>query len=346
MLRFVHRHKMVLIIVIVAALVCVGIPRLFPSPYYLDLFVVLLVNAVLAMAFVLMLRAGLINLGLAAFWGFGGYVSALLVMRVGLSFWASLPLAAVITAALAFVCGYILVGSGSSGFTFVILTSVIGMLFTVVVGNIRSIGGYGGLSKIPRPDAIDLPGLPALTFTSKSHLFYLAVFLFVIVVFVLRAFYSAWTGRAWTAIALNPRLAESVGVNVFRFRLLSFVTGSALVGLIGSFYAHYTGFLSPNTFGIWENINLQIFAILGGLGYPIAGPLLGSAVMTLLTESMRSVKTIAPAAQGAILVLLILFLPTGLLGLLQMRNSARERGAQVYAAASAGVTKLLRQRKP
>ena len=173
-----------------------------------------------------------------------------------------------------------------------------------------------------------------------------AYIVFVIVVFVLRAFYSAWTGRAWTAIALNPRLAESVGVNVFRFRLLSFVTGSALVGLIGSFYAHYTGFLSPNTFGIWENINLQIFAILGGLGYPIAGPLLGSAVMTLLTESMRSVKTIAPAAQGAILVLLILFLPTGLLGLLQMRNSARERGAQVYAAASAGVTKLLRQRKP
>jgi branched-chain amino acid transport system permease protein len=344
--RFLSRHRLAFIIVVVAVLVCIGIPRLFPSPYYLDLFVVLIVNAVLAMAFVLMLRAGLINLGLAAFWGFGGYVSALLVMRVGLSFWASLPLAALITAALALVCGYFLIGSGSSGFTFVILTSVIGMLFTVVVGNIKSIGGYSGLSKIPRPNAIDLPGLPALTFTSKSHLFYLAVFLFVIIVFVLRAFYSAWTGRAWTAIALNPRLAESVGVNVFRFRLLSFVTGSALVGLIGGFYAHYTGFLSPNTFGIWENINLQIFAILGGLGYPIAGPLLGSAVMTLLTESMRSVKTIAPAAQGAILVLLILFLPTGLLGLLQLRNSARERGAQLYAAASTGVTKLLGQRRP
>jgi branched-chain amino acid transport system permease protein len=345
MFGFLGRHRISFIIVIVAVLVCAGIPRMFPSPYYLDLFVVLIVNAVLAMAFVLMLRAGLINLGLAAFWGFGGYVSALLVMRLGLPFWASLPLATLITAALAFVCGYILIGSGSSGFTFVILTSVIGMLFTVVVGNIKSISGYSGLSKIPRPNAIDLPGLPALTFTSKPHMFYLAVFLFVVIVFVLRAFYSAWTGRAWTAIALNPRLAESVGVNVFRFRLLSFVTGSAVVGLIGSFYAHYTGFLSPNTFGIWQNINLQIFAILGGLGYPIAGPLLGSAVMTLLTESMRSVKTIAPAAQGGILVLLILFLPNGLLGVLQLRNTARERGAQLYTAASTGVARLLRQQK-
>ena len=136
-----------------------------------------------------------------------------------------------------------------------------------------------------------------------------------------------------------------MGVNVFKFRLLSFVTGSAVVGLIGSFYAHYSGFLSPNTFGIWENINLQIFAILGGIGFPIAGPLLGSAVMTLLTESMRSVNTVAPAVQGGILVLLILFLPTGLLGLLQLRNSAKERTAQAYTAVGSGLTRLLRQQR-
>jgi len=346
MLQFLSRHRIALIIVVVAILACVGIPRLFPSPYYLDLFVVLIVNAVLAMAFVLMLRAGLINLGLAAFWGFGAYVSALLVMRGGLSFWLSLPLSALLTAVLAFILGYILIGSGSTGFTFVILSSVIGMLFTAVVGSIGSIGGYSGLSKIPRPDAIKLPGLPALTFDSKANLFYLAVVLFVIIVFVLRAFYSAWTGRAWTAIALNARLAESVGVNVFRFRLLSFVVGSAVVGLIGSFYAHYSTFLSPNTFGIWENINLQVFAILGGIGYPIAGPLLGSGVMTLLTESMRSVKSLAPAVQGAILILLILFLPSGLLGLLQWRRAAKEKGIQMYTAVGGGLTRLFRKQEP
>jgi len=345
MLRFLNRHRSALIIVIVVVLVGVFIPRLYPSPYYLDLFVILIINAVLAMAFVLMLRAGLINLGLAAFWGFGGYASALLAMRMGLSVWLSMPLAALITALLALVCGYILIGSSSSGFTFVILSSVIGMLFTAVVGSIRSIGGYSGLSEIPRPEAIRFPGLGTLTFDSKAHLFYLALILLTIIIFVLRAFYSAWTGRAWTAIALNPRLAESVGVNVFRFRLLSFVVGSAVVGLIGAFYAHYTSSLSPNSFGIWQNINLQIFAILGGIGYPIAGPLLGSAVMTLLTESMRSVKTLAPVAQGAILVLLILFLPSGLLGLLRWRTVVRERGLQAYRAAGSGLARLLRQQR-
>jgi branched-chain amino acid transport system permease protein len=343
--EFLTRHRTALIIIIMVILVGVGIPRLFPSPYYLDLFVILIINAVLAMAFVLMLRAGLINLGLAAFWGLGGYVSALLAMKLGLSVWLSMPLSALITALLALICGYILIGSGSSGFTFVILSSVIGMLFTVVVGSIGSIGGYSGLSEIPRPGAIRFPGLGTLTFDSRAHLFYLALFLLVIIVFILRAFYSAWTGRAWTAIALNPRLAESVGVNVFRFRLLSFVVGSAIVGLIGAFYAHYTSNLSPYTFGIWQNINLQIFAILGGLGYPIAGPLLGSAVMTFLTESMRSVKTMAPVAQGVILVLLILFLPSGLLGLLQWRTAAKERALHLYRVVGSGLTRLVRQQR-
>jgi branched-chain amino acid transport system permease protein len=346
MLRFLGRHRTVLIIFVAAILACVAVPRLFPSPYYLDLFVVLIVNAVLAMAFVLMLRAGLINLGLAAFWGFGAYASALLATKAGLSFWLSLPLSALLTAVLALILGYLLIGSGSSGFTFVILSSVIGMLFTAVIGSSDWLGGYSGLSNIPRPGAIKLPGLPALTFDSKAHLLYLAVFLFVVIVLALRAFYSAWTGRAWTALALNSRLAESVGVNVFRYRLLSFVLGSAVVGLIGSFYAHYETFLSPNSFGIWENINLQIFAILGGIGYPIAGPLLGSAVMTLLTESMRSVKTVAPAVQGAILVLLILFLPSGLLGLLQWRRAAGEKSIQMYTAVGAGLSRLFRKQAP
>jgi branched-chain amino acid transport system permease protein len=346
MLRFFSRHRTAFTILIVIILAGVGIPRLFPSPYYLDLFVVLVVNAVLAMAFVLQLRTGLINLGLAAFWGFGGYVSALLAMRLGLSVWLSMPLSMLISALLALVCGFILIGSGSSGFTFVILSAVIGMLFTPVVGSISSIGGYSGLSKIPRPEAIELPGLPALTFDSKANMFYLALFLLFIIIFVLRAFYAAWTGRAWSAIALNSRLAESVGVNLFRYKMLSFVVGSAVVGLVGSFYAHYTTFLSPNTFGIWQNINLQIFAILGGIGYPIAGPLLGSAVMTLLTESMRSVKTLAPAVQGAVLILLILFLPNGLLGLLRWRSAAKERGIiQAYLAVGAGFTRLFRQQR-
>ncbi|MBN1460992.1 MAG: branched-chain amino acid ABC transporter permease [Armatimonadetes bacterium] len=342
---FFKRHLTALVIIAVALVVGAGIPQLFPSPYYLNLFVIVIVNAVLAMAFVLMLRAGLINLGLASFWGLGGYVSAVLVMKLNLSFWLSLPLTALISAALAFILGYILIGSGSTGFTFVILSSVIGMLFTAVVGSIDSVGGHGGLSKIPRPDPIDLPGLPALTFDSRAHLFYLAVFLFVVIIFVLRAFYSAWTGRAWTAIALNPKLAESVGVNVFRYRMLSFVLGSAIVGLIGSFYAHYESFLSPNTFGIWQNIKLQIFAILGGLGYPIAGPLLGAGVMALLAESMRSVQTVSPAVQGAILILLILFLPTGLLGLLQWRTSAKDRTIQAYTAVSSGLGRMFRQNR-
>src|SRR4030042_2422955 len=86
-----------ILLIILLALV----PVFIKSPYYLDLFTILLVNVMIAMTFVMMLRAGLISLGLATFWGVGAYVSALLVMKVGMSFWLSLPLTAIITVAAA-----------------------------------------------------------------------------------------------------------------------------------------------------------------------------------------------------------------------------------------------------
>ncbi|MBN1628801.1 MAG: branched-chain amino acid ABC transporter permease [Thermoleophilia bacterium] len=346
MLKRLRQHRVSAVIGFIALVLGCLIPVFVTSPYYVDLLIIVMVNAALAMAFIMMLRAGLINLGIAAFWGFGGYVSALLAMKLHLSVWLSMPLAAVITAVLAVALGYVLIGSGSSGFTFVILSSVVGMLLTPVVGSIDSIGGYSGLSQIPRPGPLKFGALGEIDFTSKASLFYLALFLLIVIIVVLKAFYSAWTGRAWNAIALNSRLAESVGVDVFRYRLMSFVVGSALVGLIGAFYAHYGGYLSPNTFGIWQNINIQIFAILGGIGFPVAGPILGAGLMALLTESMREVKVAAPAVQGAILILLVLFLPTGLLGLLRLRGAAKEKGGQVYYAASLGLNKLFKAQRP
>jgi branched-chain amino acid transport system permease protein len=305
------------------------LPTFFPSPFYLSLFIVVIVNAVLAMTFIMMLRTGLISLGITAFWGIGAYTSAILVMKLHLSFWLSLPASAIITGIVALGFGYILIGSGSSGLTFVILSSVLGMLFSVVVGSIDAVGGYDGIQNIPPPNPIHIPFLPPIVFDSKVQLFYLALVLLIIIVLIIKAFYAAWTGRAWIAIGLSPRLAESIGVNIFKYKMLSFVLSSAIAGLIGSFYAHYSGFLIPNNFGIWQNITLQINAILGGTGYVILGPLLGSTVMTLLPESMRFASVLAPIVTGAILILLMLFLPGGLLGLLKWRTAVIEKITKV-----------------
>lgn len=316
----INKRHVKLITSIFAVVMAAFLPVFFHSPYYLGLFIMVMVNAVLAMAFLMTLRTGLINLGILVFYGLGAYISAVLVMNLHVSFWLSLPASAIITGIVALGIGFILIGSGSTGFTFVILSCIIGMLFSVVVGSINFLGGYNGFENISPPNPIHVPLLSTIVFDSKVPLFYLALVLLIVIILILKAFYSAWSGRAWTAIGLNPRLAESVGVNLFRFKMLSFVISSSICGLIGSFYAHYAGFLTPTNFTLWQSIYVQMYAILGGIGYATLGPLLGSAVMICLPEVLRIATIIAPIITGVILILLILFFPQGLLGLLDYRT--------------------------
>lgn len=311
--RHLRLMGLIVLIVIIALL-----PLFVHSPYYHDLLIMIIVNAILAMTFIMLLKTGLISLGIAAFWGIGAYSSTMLVMKLNLSFWLSLPASALIAGCIALCLGYPLIKN--AGFSFVILTAVIGMILVVAIGNIPQLGGYNGIANIPPPDPIRIPLFPPIEFVSKIPFIYLALFLFVVAVLIASAFYSAWTGRAWTAIGLNPRLAESLGINVFGYRLLAFVVASALAGLIGSFYAHYQGFVVPSTYGLFATVYIHIYAILGGIGYAIMGPVLGSMVMTFFPELIRMTREVAPIFTGALLVLLIMFLPKGLLSLLDRRT--------------------------
>jgi branched-chain amino acid transport system permease protein len=326
--QIITRHKR-LIAIIGAVIIFALIPLLVSSPYYLDLLIMMLVHATLGMCFIMTLRTGLINMSLAAVWGVGAYASTMLAIKLDLSFWLCLPASVLITGVIALGLGYILIGSGAGGLSFVVLSSVIGMLFSVTIGNIPFFGGYTGIVNIPPPDPIHIPFLPAIEFTSKIPFFYLALFLFVIVVLISSAFYSAWTGRAWTAIGLTPNLAESIGINTVSYKLSAFVLSSCLAGLMGCFFAHYHSFVSPNTYTMWQNVYIQIYAILGGIGYVISGPIVGAAVMTFIPEFMRSAEEFTPIFTGILLIVLVMFLPRGLLSLIDRRAEVAEGVANI-----------------
>ena len=305
---------------IIAVIICALIPLFVKSPYYISLLVVTIVNAALSMTFIMMLRTGLISMCVAAFWGIGAYASAVLTIHAHLSFWLSLPLSAIITAAFALIIGYVIIRN--AGFAFVIMTTVIGMLFVVAIGSISALNNYNGISNIPAPNTIDLPFLPAIIFDSKVAFYYLALVIFVIVILVMNAIYLSKVGRAWNAIGLNPRLAVSLGIDVFRYRLLSFVITSAIAGLIGSFYASYQGFIIPTAFNLFpKSIYLMVYAILGGVEYATLGPLIGSAILTFFPEFVSMTQEISIIIIGALLVLLIIFLPKGLLSLLHPKTA-------------------------
>ena len=306
-----HKRPLGFLVLLVAFAL---VPLWVKSPYYIDLLIVVMINAGLAMTFIMMLRTGLISLCIAAFYGIGAYASAMLSIHGHLSFWACLPLATLITAAFALVIGYVIIRN--AGFTFIIMTTVIGMLFVTLVGNIQSLGAYNGVSNIPRPDTIDLGALGSIVFDSKVTFFYLGLFLLVIIVLVINAFYSSWAGRAWKAIGFNPRLAQSMGVNVFRYRILSFVVACAIAGLIGSFYAHYQTFIIPTAFNLFpRTIYIQVYAVLGGVGFATLGPIVGAALLTFFPEWVSIAEERSILIVGAMIVLVVVFLPRGLLSL-------------------------------
>jgi branched-chain amino acid transport system permease protein len=297
----------------VLAVLLILLPLFVNSPYIVHLLIMVFMNSVLAMTFILLFRTGLITVAISAFWGIGAYASAMLVTKLGLLVWAAMPASAVISGIIALFFGFLLVRKG--GIAFVILTMVLSFIMVQVFGTFDVFGGRVGIFSIPPPEPIPLPFHEPVVFLSKTPFYYLMLFLMVIVILVLLAFYSAWTGRAWRAIGLSPRLAESLGVNIFRYRLLAFVIGGAAAGLMGSFYAHYYWSIVPDTFGPLQSLYSQVYAILGGINFAIWGPIIGSAILTVVPEALRAGKEIEPIYTGIIVILLVMFLPDGLLGL-------------------------------
>lgn len=307
-------------LLLVLAIILILVPFVVTSPYYLDILIYTGINIALAMTFILVLRTGLINLSIAAFWAVGAYSSTMLVMKANQSFWLSLPASALIAGAIGLGLGYFLVRT--AGFGFVILTAVIGMLTPDIIGSIKALGGYQGITNIPPPNSIKIPFLAPIQFVSNISYYYLLLLLLLFVMLLFSGLYKAWTGRAWMAIGRNTSLAESLGINVFRYRLTAFVVASTVAGLMGSFYAHYVQNITPAPFGVFTTIYVHVYAILGGLDFAILGPVVGSFVMTFVPHLLHSMGEIQPVIVGLLLVLLILFLPGGILSLLRLRPAS------------------------
>ncbi len=324
----------------------IALPFILNNPYLLHLVILVLINAALGIGFSLIYSTGLITLGASAFWGVGAYASALLVMRGGFSFWLALPVAAILSALVAMGIGFLIVRYVGAGF--VVFTLLFCLLVQKIFGYVEVFGGWGGITEIPPPDPIRLPFWGGINFSTKVSCYYLILFLLIIMVIMLRRLYSSRIGRAWKATRFRPELAETLGINVNRYRLLAFSLSSAFAGLVGSFYAHYNTTISPLTFDILKSVHIQIYSILGGMEFYILGPLIGSAIFTFLPEFLRVSDAIEPYVTGLTLILLVLFLPQGIGGLRRRAPSASshrlsdnpEAGAVSFAAGGNGFPKV------
>jgi branched-chain amino acid transport system permease protein len=190
-------------------------------------------------------------------------------------------------------------------------------------------GGTFGINNIARPS---LAGLPL----DKS----LAYYYFVLAVAILlgallwRLLQSPW-GKAFTALRDNPIRAESLGVNIRHYTLLSFAIGAAYAGVAGALFGSLVEFIEPASFNVGQSIMMYLMVVVGGAGY-FFGPLLGAAVGVLLPEWLRFAQAWYLFVFGLSVVALMLWLPDGLLSIpdkLRERRLAREAGAARAAAA-------------
>jgi branched-chain amino acid transport system permease protein len=275
--------------------------------------------------------AGQKSLGHAAFLGIGAYSVAIL-MKAGFSFWLGLPVAAI---------GCFVIGLGL-GFpalrvqTIYLAFATLGFntLVWLVMRNEEWLtGGTFGINGVGRPS------LFGLSLDRNLPYYYLVLTFALVLCFLLwRLLASPW-GKAFTAVRDNPIRAESLGVDVQAYTLLSFAIGAAYAGIAGGLLASLVQFVEPVPFAVGASIMMYLMVVLGGPGY-FFGPMLGSAVGVLLPEWLRFAQGWYLFVFGIAVVLLMLWLPDGLLSLpdrLRARKASRAASlARVAAAARVG----------
>ncbi len=254
--------------------------------------------------------AGQTAFGQPAFFALGAYISSLLALKLGFPFWACLGGTMVLSAGFGFVIGYPCLQL--RGIYFGITTMAFAQILYYIVSNwVDLTRGPMGLVGIP-PASIGF-GDHQLVFNGELRYYYLVLFASLATLFLLARLMETRLGRAFVAIRENQDLSASIGIHPFRVKMIAFMLACVITGMGGSFYAHFVKFVSPIEFQ-WYFIGLTfIMVITGGIG-TIWGPFIGGAIFTILPEVFRAVETYRNILVGAVLILIVIFFPEGILG--------------------------------
>ena len=299
---------------VLLAVLALGLPLLpyaFPiSDYVLNIFMNSVTYAMAVLGMVVVLGyAGQINLAQAAFFGVGAYAVALGTVDHGLTFWISLLLGMAAAAIAGLVLGLTTLRLG--GHYLAMITISFQEIFDLVVVNwIPVTHGPDGIPGINPPSLFGL----ALT-DKRAYLLFCAVMLFLLMSFV---WWLPGTrlGRAMRAVRDNELAAETIGVHTLRTKVIAFTISAVLGGIGGSLYAAGFSYISPDNFSFLRSIEFLTAVLLGGAQSPF-GAALGTVLIVLLPEWLRFLKSLYLAVYGLGVILIMVFLPEGIWGLLR-----------------------------
>ncbi len=320
--------KLNLLLAMVALAALVIVPNYLKN-YGIHMFTTWLVFIIATMGLNLTVGyAGQKSLGHAAFFGIGAYTVAIL-LKAGFSFWLGLPVAALIC----FVTGLALGFPALRVQTIYLAFATLGFntaLWLVMRNEEWLTGGTFGINNIARP------ALGSVSFDGNLAYYYLVLGFAIVLALLLWGLLRSPWGKAFTALRDNAIRAESLGIDTRSYTLLSFAIGAVYAGVAGGLYASQVQFIDPALFTVGASIMMYLMVVVGGPGY-FLGPVLGSAVGVVLPEWLRFAQAWYLFVFGAAVVLLMIWLPDGLLSIPDRLKARRQSREASLARAAAGV---------
>ena len=270
---------------------------------------------------------GQLNLAHGTFFGIGAYATAILIQTAGLPFWVALPAGCVITAILGFLTG--LPTLRTKGHYFPIATMCLGISIYYVIARWDELtGGARGLFGLPRPGPIPLPFIGTIAFETTLSCYYLVLFFALLTLWAISRFTRSLVGKRLAAVRGNENLAQSLGINTMRDKVIFLSISTLIAGLAGGLYASYMGSLMAEQAHFLGSFEILMNVMIGGMG-TMAGPIIGGVLLPLLTEALHFLGGLRLVVYGIILILIMGFLPQGIAGGLRAAMAyARQRRGQ------------------
>lgn len=289
-----------------------ALPGIITVKYYMQLVILALIWVIVAQGQnIIQGFTGYVSITQAGFMGIGAYSSTLLSTGLGWPVWITLICAPLTTSLFALLVGY--PSLRVKGHYFAIVTLAYNMvIFVVLINFSRLTGGEAGITNIPKPGAL-LGGM--VNFDNRTTYYYLVMICAVLLTGLATLVLHSRVGRILLAIRENETLATATGIAVWKYKLFAFVASGFFAGVAGALYAHFQGFINPESFGVAQSLDAILAVILGGSG-TIAGPIIGAFAVTFLPEYLRFADSFRLIVYGFLLVIATIFMPRGIAFLL------------------------------
>lgn len=301
----------------IAILIAIIVPLTLRSqPYIIHILVIAGIYIILALGLNYQVGStGIPNLGYAAFYGVGAYASALLSTKFGLSFWVAIIVAGIIASIFGFLVG--LPALKTRTYHMALVSIAFGLVTYIMLNNLEFTGGPNGIRNIPSPElfgwslfsTVKIFGKP---YPAQLNYYYLVLALVLITGIFSKFLYRSKVGLFWNAVREDEIAAKCSGINVSAVKLLSFSMGAFVAGIAGALYAHFIGYISPENFNMNTSLLVLGMVIMGGMDN-ILGVGIGAFILAVAPEKFRSLSDFRMLATGLIIILMLMFRPSGII---------------------------------